>query len=88
MKIIITETQSLFLKRRLEQIDEFVKLALGRVPSGGYHFHDYVEEIVWQVLDEFDQKGGVSKDGMEEIADFVRENYWRDMERQYLRNVD
>ena len=86
MKIIITEQQSLFLKRRLEEIDEFVKLALRRVSPSGYNFHDYVEEITWQVLDEYD--GKISREEMEEMHDFVQELYWKEIETYYLKSSD
>jgi len=83
MKIIITEQQNLFLRRRLEQIDEFVKLALKRVAPDGYDYHDYVEEIAWQVADEYDGKLGQGE--LELILDYVRENYWKLIEDMYLR---
>ena len=83
MKIIITEQQNLFLRRRLEEIDEFVKLALKRVPPDGYDYHDYVEEIAWQVADEYDRKLGQGE--LELILDYVRENYWKLIEDMYLR---
>ena len=74
MKIIITEQQNLFLRRRLEQIDEFVKLALKRVPTSGYSYHEYVNEIVWYVIDEF---GKYTMYEMESIGDYIRETYWK-----------
>jgi len=82
MKIIITEQQNLFLRRRLEQIDEFVKLALKRVPTSGYSYHEYVNEIVWSVIDEF---GKYTMDEMESIGDYIRDNYWKQIEDVYLR---
>ncbi len=82
MKIIITEQQNLFLRRRLEQIDEFVKLALKRVPTSGYSYHEYVDEIVWYVIDEL---GKYTMDEMEAIGDYIRETYWKLIEKVYLR---
>jgi hypothetical protein len=82
MKIIITEKQNLFLRRRLEQIDEFVKLALKRVPTTDYSYHEYVDEIVWYVIDEL---GIYTMDEMELIGDYIRETYWKLIEEVYLR---
>lgn len=84
MKIIITEKQSLFLKRRLDEIEKYVKLALKRVPTEGYSYHEYVEEIVWQVIDEYGDK--IGGDDMNDMGDYIRENYWKLIETYYLGN--
>ena len=82
MKIIITEQQSLFLKRRLQEIDEYVKLALSRVQTGGYNFDDYLEEITWQVLDEFEGKVGGKT--IQEIHDYVKRFYGDEIGKHYM----
>ncbi len=84
MKIIITETQSAFLKRRLEAIDEFVKIAMKRVSPKDYSYHDYLEEITWQVLDEYE--GKIGREQMDEIYEYVKETYWKKVENFYLDN--
>ncbi len=83
MKIIITEKQELFLRRRLGEIDEYVKLALKRIPTGGYNFEDYLEEITWQVLDEFD--GKVGRKTMEAIHDYVKRVYGNEVLEHYMK---
>lgn len=83
MKIIITETQNLFLKRRLEEIDNLVKLALRRVNPEEYNYNDYVEEIVWQVLDEYTESGGV----LNIVAQYVRDTYRKEIKTYYLKHT-
>ena len=82
MKYIITESQSLFLKRRLNQIDELVSIAMKQVRPEDYNYHDYVEEIAWQVADSYRSEFG--EGNLEEILDFVREKYWKIIEDYYL----
>lgn len=82
MKYIITETQSMFLKRRLSHINDLVKLALKRVDPRDYNYHDYVEEIAWQVADAYESKLG--EENLEELMSFVRETYWKQIETYYL----
>jgi hypothetical protein len=82
MKYIITETQSLFLKRRLNQINDLVSIAFKRVDPRDYNYHDYVEEIAWQVADSYESKLGEGE--LEEVLDFVREHYWKIIEDYYL----
>jgi hypothetical protein len=82
MKYIITETQSLFVKRRLNQIDNLVSIALKQVSPRDYNYHDYVEEIAWQVADSYESK--LSGDDLEELLNFVREHYWKVIENYYL----
>jgi len=47
MKIIITEEQSLFLRRRVNEIEKLVLNALNNVDPEDYNKSDYVEEICW-----------------------------------------
>lgn len=83
MKYIITESQKNWLLRRLGEIDNYVDLALSRVPAGGYNYHDYVEEIAWQVADEY---GDLPEVDIETILDYVRDNYWKKIESIYLKS--
>lgn len=86
MKYIITESQKNWLLRRLGEIDRYVDLALSRVPAGGYNYHDYVDEIAWQVSDEYRD---LSEVDIETILDYVRDNYWKKIEMHYLKsNID
>ena len=82
MKYIITESQSLFIKRRLNHIKDLVSLALTRVRPIDYNYHDYVEEIAWQVADSYESK--LNQDELETILDFVRDNYWKEIEDYYF----
>jgi hypothetical protein len=82
MKIIITESQNLFLRRRLNQIDELVSIAMKQVNPEDYNYHDYVEEIAWQVADSYRSEFG--EGNLEETLDFVREKYWKIIEDYYL----
>lgn len=83
MKIIITETQSLYLKRRLHLIDNLVKKVLLDVSPEEYNYiHDYVEEIAWSVWDNMVYDRGDTVE--EEFFDYIRENYWKEIENYYL----
>ena len=80
---LISEDKNLWLIRRLSDIDKFVDLALSRVPAGGYSYHDYIEEIAWQVADEY---GDISMDELNKVLDYVRENYWEKIQNNYLKS--
>ncbi len=83
MKYIITESQNNWLARRLGEIDGYVDLALSRVPVDGYDYHDYVEEIAWQVADAY---SNLPERDIETILDYVRDNYWKKIEMSYLKS--
>jgi hypothetical protein len=80
---LIAEEKNLWLIRRLSDIDKFVDLALSRVPAGGYSYHDYIEEIAWQVADEY---GDISMDELNKVLDYVRDNYWEKIQNNYLKS--
>ena len=79
---LISENENSWFLRRLAEIDRYVDLALSRVPAGGYNYHDYVEEIAWQVADEYENR---NNPGIELILDYIRENYWKKIEDHYLK---
>lgn len=82
MKYIISESQlNSFLRRRSDEIEHLVGNALERVSPGDYPFHDYVEEIAWQVADEYRISSSVEIDT---IMDYVREKYGLQIEAYYL----
>ena len=83
MKIIITEEQSLFLRRRVNQIEKLVLNALNTVDPEDYNKSDYVEEICWQVIDYYNNilKG----EDIDNIYDYVRENYSEIIVNHYLK---
>ena len=80
---LITEDKNLWLIRRISEIDRLVDLALSRVPAGGYSYHDYVEEIAWQVADEYGDNPNIDV-----ILDYIRENYWKQIESYYLKGQE
>jgi transcriptional regulator with PAS, ATPase and Fis domain len=81
MKIIITKEQSLFLKRRIQEISEFVKLALQEVSPDEYKLFDYIEEICWQVVDKYKQN---FPGNIDEIFNYVKVNYSKEIKNHYL----
>jgi hypothetical protein len=82
---LIAEDKNLWLIRRISEIDRLVDLALSRVPAGGYSYHDYVDEIAWQVADEY---GDIDNSSLENILDYVRENYWEKIQNNYLKSEE
>lgn len=85
MKIIITEKQNLFLRRRLDEIDEFVKLALEDSDPSIYIYDDninyYVDHIVWEVIEDLGNKYHL--DDMEGTVDYLRDTYWNEIVAYY-----
>ena len=85
MKIIITERQSIFLKRRLDQIEQFVKSAMRRVDPLEYsHLDDvdYTDEIIRQVIKKYSSK--FDSNMVNEIEDYVRKNFLNDIESYFF----
>ena len=85
MKIIITETQSLFLKRRLVGIDKFVKLSLNHINPEEYIYDDYLDEIVWQVLDKYNEM--YDPEQFNSIEEYVRDKYSKTIKSYYLKHT-
>jgi hypothetical protein len=85
MKYVITESQSLFLRRRLDEIDEYVKLALEDSDPSLYIYDDnvnyYVNHIVWEVIEDLGNKYPL--DDMEATADYLRDTYWNEIVGYY-----
>ena len=73
MKYIITETHSLFLKRRLKELDQHVKESFKMVDPNNYSYHDFVEEISQVVADNY--RDNINSDNLENLIDYVRDNY-------------
>jgi len=85
MRYIITETQRSWLLRRLSEIEDHVNEALRFVDPHDYIFHDYVDEIAWQVADQFSDLG---ESELEMVMEYVREHYWKKIETRYLKSKD
>ena len=84
MKYIITETHSLFLKRRLKEIDQHVKESFKIVDPNDYTYHDFVEEISQVVADNY--RDNINSDNLENLIDYVRDNYWKLIEDYYIKH--
>ena len=85
MKYIITETQSLFLKRRLGEIDEFVKLGLKQINPEEFTSNDYLDEIIWQVLDKYNEMS--DSEQFNNIEKYVRDKYSKTIKSYYLKHT-
>jgi hypothetical protein len=84
MKILITKEQSLFLRRRLYEIDDLIKSALNNVNPDDYNMDEYVTEIVWQIIDHY---GDVTNNGkIEELSNYIRRKYTNDIRDYYYHN--
>ena len=84
MKYIITETHSLFLKRRLKELDHHVKESFKMVDPNDYSYHDFVEEISQVVADNY--RDNINSDNLENLIDYVRDNYWKLIEDYYMKH--
>ena len=84
MKYIITETYSLFLKRRLKELDQHVKESFKMVDPNDYSYHDFVEEISQVVADNY--RDNINSDNLENLIDYVRDNYWKLIEDYYIKH--
>ena len=83
MKIIITEDQSLFLRRRVNEIEKLVLNALNKVDPEDYNKSEYVEEICWQVIDEY--ANTLKGEDINNIYDYVRDNYSEIIINHYIK---
>ena len=83
MKIIITEEQSLFLRRRVNEIEKLVLNALNTVDPEDYNKLDYVEEICWQVIDYYTNT--LKGEDINNIYNYVRNNYTEIIKNYYLK---
>lgn len=84
MKYIITETHSLFLKRRLKELDQHVKESFKMVDPNDYSYHGFVEEISQVVADNY--RDNINSDNLENLIDYVRDNYWKLIEDYYMKH--
>ena len=84
MKYIITETHSLFLKRRLKELDQHVKESFKMVDPNDYSYHEFVEEISQVVADNY--RDNINSDNLENLIDYVRDNYWKLIEDYYMKH--
>ena len=84
MKIIITEEQSLYLRRRNKEIYDLVEYAIEYIDATEYNHPDYLEEIAWQVFGRMasdDRK----EQNIKDILEYVRENYGEEIKFHYTK---
>ena len=83
MKIIISEGQNRWLLRRIGIIENSVRIAIKTVDPNDYSLTDYIDEICWQVSDDFRIEPAPETVGtIEDIHNFVKYKYY-DILRQY-----
>ena len=73
MKLIIREDQSSFLRRRINEFETLVLNALNNVDPEDYNPKEYIEEICWQVIDNY--VNTLKGDDITNIYDYIRNNY-------------
>jgi hypothetical protein len=79
-------SKNLYIKRRVIVINDMVKKALINIDPWEYTYHDYVDEIAWSVWDGL-SKTENGKENLDTIIDYVRDNYWKEIETYYLETV-
>ena len=82
---LISENENRWFLRRLAEIDKHIDSAFSRADPRDFTYHDYVEEIAWQVADEYENK---NNPGIELILDYIRDNYWNKIQDHYLKVND
>jgi hypothetical protein len=73
MKVIISEDQSLFLRRRINEFKILVLNALNNVDPEDYSKKEYVEEICWRVIDYY--VNTIKGEDITNIYNYIRDNY-------------
>ena len=89
MKYIITERQfkllnegiSPFILRRVEDIDNFVNDAITETDPDDYNLDEYVDEIVYTVVDKFGQN--ISPEKVNELEEYILKKYSNEIEEYY-----
>lgn len=83
---VINENMSSFIKRRMENIDEYVNDSLTETDPEEYSLDEYAEEIAWKVIDKC--KLNLSPKELDELMEYVLETYWDDIQTYYDSVVD
>lgn len=85
MKILITENQSLFLKRRLSLIEQLVDYALydDETFDEEFNLSDYVREICWKVYDLLYEEGHDVGNDTDDLFNFIREIFGEKIKSHY-----
>ena len=54
------------------------------VDPNDYSYHDFVEEISQVVADNY--RDNINSDNLENLIDYVRDNYWKLIEDYYIKH--
>lgn len=85
MKIIISESQNKWLLRRIGMIENSVKTAMKIVDPNDYSLNDYIDEICWQVVDDFRNEPADESVGViDEIMSYVKHKYYDFLVQYYF----
>lgn len=88
MKIIITEEQSSFLRRRFGVIDDLVKHVLYnfsfRYFNQNWTLEDFRIELSWQIYDLLYEEGhDVDKFGTDSLFEYIEKTYKQEIKSKY-----
>lgn len=85
MKILITEDQSLFLKRRLSLINRLVDHALydDETFDEGFYLSDYEDEICWKVYDLLYEEGHDVGIDTDDLFNFIKAIFGEKIKSHY-----
>jgi hypothetical protein len=81
VKKIIKEDMSLFIKRRMENIDDYINDSLTETDPEEYSLDEYADEIVWKVVDMCGLD--LTPKELDELMEYILKTYWDDIESYY-----
>lgn len=83
MKFIITEEQSIFLRRRYSEIGDLVNKFINETPPERfYKFSDYLSHIKWLVMDNYFDR--IKYGDIKLLNDFVLDNFYEEIKDYYI----
>jgi hypothetical protein len=83
MKYIITEKQSLFIRRRYSEIEDLIDKFIEETPPRRYpNFNNYFQFIKWLVVDHY--FGKMEYDDIKSLNELIHDNYWEKIKDYYL----
>jgi hypothetical protein len=83
MKYIITEEQSIFLRRRFSEIGDLIEKFIEETPPRRYsNFKDYYTYIKWLVVDQY--FGMMEYGDIKSLNELIHDNYWHKIKDYYL----
>jgi len=81
IKQVLSESKSLWFRRRAAQIDGYVKEALKIVDPSEYPFDEYLEEICWQVCDNY--RPFETQFDYDDIFNYVKNKHYKEIKHFY-----